>query len=38
MALWLYEQAARRPNRAAVVNLCNAAMCLLTCGVILYYR
>ncbi len=27
MAAWLYEQGGRRPGRAVLVNVCNAAMC-----------
>ncbi|WP_280151621.1 hypothetical protein [Piscinibacter sp. XHJ-5] len=38
MALWLHEQSQRRLNRVTAVNFGNAAMCLLTCGVIVWYR
>ena len=34
MALWLYEQQARRWSRAAMVNVGNAFMCALIAGVI----
>ncbi len=38
MGLWLYEQADRRLERAALVNFGNAAMCLVTGLVIVIYR
>lgn len=38
MALWLYEQADQRLERAALVNLGNAAMCLVTGVVIVLHR
>lgn len=38
MALWLHEQAGRRPTRAAAVNLCNAVMCAAGVGLIVWYR
>jgi len=37
MALWLHERSARL-DRASVINLGNAAMCVMTCLVILYHR
>ena len=37
MALWLNERSARL-NCAALINFGNAVMCLVTCGVILFYR
>jgi hypothetical protein len=38
MALWLHEQNGRRLNKAVVVNMGNAVMCLLTVLVIVAYR
>ena len=38
MALWLYEQNARHFNCAIAVNACNAAMCLTTSALIVFYR
>jgi len=38
MGLWLYEQADRRLERAALVNFGNAAMCFVTGTVIVVYR
>lgn len=38
MAAWLYEHNGQRFNRAIVVNLCNAAMCVATTALILAYR
>ncbi len=38
MAGWLYEQNGHRMDRAVVVNLCNATMCLLTSVVIAWFR
>ena len=38
MGLWLYEQADRRLERAALVNFGNAAMCFVTGVVIVVYR
>ncbi len=38
MAAWLYEHNSQKLDRAVAVNLCNGAMCLLTCGLILAYR
>lgn len=38
MGLWLYEQADQRLERAALVNLGNAAMCFVTGIVIIVYR
>ena len=37
MALWLRERSARL-DCACVINFGNAAMCLVTCVVILYHR
>jgi len=37
MALWLRERSARL-DRASVINFGNAAMCVVTCVVILYHR
>ena len=38
MAAWLYEQGGRRANRAVVVNIGNAAMCVITVGLIVFHR
>jgi hypothetical protein len=38
MAAWLYETNGRRFSRAALVNACNAAMCLLTVAFISAHR
>lgn len=38
MAAWLYEQAGRRANRAAAVNLGNALMCSAAVVLIAWYR
>lgn len=38
MGLWLYEQADRRLERAALVNVGNAAMCFVTGVVIVIHR
>lgn len=38
MGLWLYEQADRRLERAAIVNVGNAVMCFVTGLVIVVYR
>ena len=38
MAAWLYEHNARRINKAVVVNIGNAAMCLATAVAIVIYR
>lgn len=38
MAAWLYEQNGQRCNRAVVVNIGNASMCLATVLLILAYR
>ncbi len=38
MAAWLYEHNERRLNRAVVVNIGNATMCLTTAAVILWFR
>jgi hypothetical protein len=38
MAAWLYEQAGRRANRGAAVNLGNALMCATAVGLIAHYR
>ena len=38
MALWLYEQADRRLERAAMVNFGNATMCFVTLVVIALHR
>ncbi|MBX3636237.1 MAG: hypothetical protein KF683_12780 [Rubrivivax sp.] len=38
MAAWLHEHNGRRSNRAVVVNLVNAAMCVATTGLIMFFR
>jgi len=38
MAAWLHENNGRRLNRAIVVNIGNALMCLATLALILLYR
>jgi len=38
MAAWLYEHNGRHLDRTVVINIGNAAMCLLTAGVIIWYR
>jgi hypothetical protein len=38
MAAWLYENNGRRANKAMVVTVGNALMCLVTCGLVLWYR
>lgn len=38
MAAWLYENNGQRANRAMVVSVCNACMCLATVAVIAAYR
>lgn len=38
MAAWLYEESGRRLNRVVGLNLCNAAMCAATVGLIVFYR
>lgn len=38
MAAWLYEQNGRRLNRAILVNVCNATMCVAISATILFYR
>ena len=38
MAAWLYEHNGHRANRAIAVNLCNAAMCVGTCALIVACR
>ena len=38
MAAWLYEHNQRRMDRAVVVNVGNAAMCLITAAVIVWFR
>lgn len=38
MAAWLYENNARRVNKAILVTGGNAFMCLATCALILGYR
>ena len=38
MAAWLYEENGQRANRAVVVSLCNAGMCIATTALILFYR
>ena len=38
MAAWLYENNARRVNKAILVTGGNALMCLATCGLIIWYR
>ncbi len=38
MAAWLYEHNGQRCNRAVMVNIGNATMCLITCLVIGWHR
>lgn len=38
MSAWLFEHNGRRLDRAVVLNLCNAVMCLATTGVIVICR
>ena len=38
MAAWLYENNARRVNKAILVTAGNALMCLATCALIIWYR
>ena len=38
MAAWLYEHNGHRMDKAIGVSLANAAACLLTTGVILWFR
>lgn len=38
MALWLYEQAGQKLDRAIVINACNAAMCTITSALIVFFR
>ena len=38
MAAWLYEQNDQRVNRAMLVSLCNATMCLAITVLIVSYR
>ncbi|WP_157667420.1 hypothetical protein [Comamonas serinivorans] len=38
MAAWLYEQNGHRIDKAIGVSLANAAACLLTSGVIVWFR
>ena len=38
MAAWLYENNARRVNKAILVTAGNALMCLATCALIVWYR
>lgn len=38
MAAWLYEHNDQRLNKAIVVNIGNATMCLITAGVIVWFR
>ena len=38
MAAWLYENTARRFNRAVLVHLVNAGMCTVTLALIAWYR
>ena len=38
MAAWMYEHNGQRMDKAIGVSLANAAACLLTTGVILWYR
>jgi hypothetical protein len=38
MALWLYEHNGQRCNRAVMVNVGNAVMCLVTSLLIAWYR
>ena len=38
MALWLYEQAGQRLDRAIVINGCNGLMCTVTAALIVYFR
>lgn len=38
MAAWLHEQNGQRADRAVIVNVSNACMCLATVAVIVAYR
>jgi hypothetical protein len=38
MAAWLYEHNAGRVDRAVLVNIGNAGMCLATTATIVFYR
>ena len=38
MAAWLYEDNGRRLNRAIVVNIGNALMCLVILALVAFYR
>lgn len=38
MAAWLYEQNAQRLNRAIIVSLCNATMCVAVTALIAFHR
>jgi hypothetical protein len=38
MALWLYEHNGQRCNRAVMVNISNAVMCLATSALIAWHR
>jgi hypothetical protein len=38
MALWLFENNGRRFDKAVVVSIGNALMCLATCALIAVYR
>jgi len=38
MAAWLYETNGRRLSRAAVINACNAVMCMMTVVLIVGHR
>jgi hypothetical protein len=38
MGAWLYEQNGQRVNRAVIVSLCNASMCMATTALIVFYR
>ncbi|HZF81451.1 MAG TPA: hypothetical protein VEZ89_16870 [Rubrivivax sp.] len=38
MAAWLYETNGQRLSRAAVVNACNAVMCVMTVVLIVWHR
>ena len=38
MAAWLYEDNGRRLNRAIVVNISNALMCLVILALVAFYR
>jgi hypothetical protein len=38
MAAWLFEHNHRQLNKAIMVTIGNAVMCLATCGLIAWYR